>query len=361
MSMSHISLLPGDPAPSFNARSDLNPNYNFDIAAGRNIVMTFLSGKAPCKKAAERLATAPLFNDLFACLFLVSTHKAHEKPGMLPLRIPGVRAFFDDEKEICKLFGIDRFTDFPVSFIISQRLQILAIVTGRPDTHETHVLKILEKLPSANRLPLMLSHAPVLIIPRIFEPDFCKELIEGYHNYGGEMSGFMRDVNGKTVLMHDLNHKVRRDWLIDDSHVELRDRIQSRFNRRVIPEIKKAFQFDATRMERYLVSCYKAEEGGHFRPHRDNTTKGTAHRCFAISLNLNTEEYEGGDLRFPEFGDQKYRPPSGGCCVFSCSLLHEATPVTKGERFAFLPFLYDEAARKKRDENLQFLALEENK
>ena len=35
-------------------------------------------------------------------------------------------------------------------------------------------------------------------------------------------------------------------------------------------------------------------------------------------------------------------PPTGGAVVFSCSLLHEATPVTSGKRYAFLPFLYDE-------------------
>ena len=29
--------------------------------------------------------------------------------------------------------------------------------------------------------------------------------------------------------------------------------------------------------------------------------------------------------------------------VFSCALLHEATRVTAGRRYAFLPFFYDEA------------------
>jgi hypothetical protein len=29
--------------------------------------------------------------------------------------------------------------------------------------------------------------------------------------------------------------------------------------------------------------------------------------------------------------------------VFSCSLLHEATRVTAGRRYAFLPFFYDQA------------------
>jgi len=41
--------------------------------------------------------------------------------------------------------------------------------------------------------------------------------------------------------------------------------------------------------------------------------------------------------------------------VFSSSLLHEATPVTKGQRNMFLTFLYDEAGRLIREQNLQFL------
>ena len=106
------------------------------------------------------------------------------------------------------------------------------------------------------------------------------------------------------------------------------------------------------------MACYPAGAGW-FRPHRDNTTKGTAHRKFAVTINLNAEDYEGGELRFPEFGDRRYRPPTGGAVVFSCSLLHEALPVTRGERYAFLPFLYDEASARLRDENLKFVDLPE--
>ncbi len=95
--------------------------------------------------------------------------------------------------------------------------------------------------------------------------------------------------------------------------------------------------------------------GGHFRAHRNTTTKGMAHRRFAVSLFLNSGEYEGGFLRFPEFGSGLYTAPPGGAVVFSCSLLHEATPVTQGQRYMFLPFLYDEAARRIRQGNLHFL------
>jgi hypothetical protein len=29
--------------------------------------------------------------------------------------------------------------------------------------------------------------------------------------------------------------------------------------------------------------------------------------------------------------------------VFSCALMHEAMPVSRGRRYAFLPFLFDES------------------
>ena len=100
------------------------------------------------------------------------------------------------------------------------------------------------------------------------------------------------------------------------------------------------------------MARYAAEDGGFFSAHRDDVTPATAHRKFAVPLNLNAEDYDGGDLRFPEFGPRTYRPPTGGARVVCCSLLHEATPVTKGERFVFVPFLYDEEGARIRQRNL---------
>jgi predicted 2-oxoglutarate/Fe(II)-dependent dioxygenase YbiX len=113
-------------------------------------------------------------------------------------------------------------------------------------------------------------------------------------------------------------------------------------------------QFQVTRMERYIVSCYAAEDGGHFRAHRDNTTKGTAHRRFAVSINLNGD-FDGGEVSFPEYGPRSFKAPPGGAVVFSCSLLHAVSQVTRGRRYAFLPFLYDDAAARIREENNRFL------
>ena len=61
-------------------------------------------------------------------------------------------------------------------------------------------------------------------------------------------------------------------------------------------------------------------------------------------------------LRFPEYGNALYSAPLGGAVVFSCSLLHEATTVTKGRRYMFVPFLHDEAAQRVREANAKYLA-----
>ena len=118
----------------------------------------------------------------------------------------------------------------------------------------------------------------------------------------------MREVDGKTVMLQDHTHKRRKDYIIEDP--ELIRQTQARVLRRICPEVLKVYSFKATRMERYIISCYSAEDGGHFRAHRDNTTKGTAHRRFAVSINLNSE-FDGGEVSFPEYGSRSFKPPTG--------------------------------------------------
>ncbi len=137
----------------------------------------------------------------------------------------------------------------------------------------------------------------------------------------------MRDEGGRTVLVSSTSHKQRRDHEIADT--ALLQRLRQRIEWRLVPEIHKAMQVKATRIERYIVARYD-HTGGYFRPHRDNNQLGTSHRQFAVTINLNAEDYEGGDLAFPEFGALTYRPASGDGVVFSCSLLHEALPVHQG-------------------------------
>ena len=119
----------------------------------------------------------------------------------------------------------------------------------------------------------------------------------------------------------------------------------------MVPEILHAFQFRASRLERMILACYDAAENGRFGAHRDNTIAQTAHRRFAVSINLNAD-FEGGEVAFPEYGTAGFKPPAGGALVFSCSMLHVVTPVRRGRRYALLPFVYDEPAAELRRANL---------
>ena len=68
---------------------------------------------------------------------------------------------------------------------------------------------------------------------------------------------------------------------------------------------------------------YSAEGKHFFGAHRDNGAPTTADRAFAVSLNLN-DDFEGGELVFPEYAGVKVSPPAGAAAVFSCSVLHQA-------------------------------------
>jgi peroxiredoxin/predicted 2-oxoglutarate/Fe(II)-dependent dioxygenase YbiX len=350
----------GEPVPWFVARSQVNPAFNFDTVAGRYIVLCFF-GSAGHPLAARILATfqqaGSIFDGTNSALFGVSIDPSDEASDRLGTLAPSAICFWDFDQAVCRAFGLKANNGIrPHTFLLDPRLRVIGrwAFDGEPETHVAQVLDALAAQPPIGTPVPAQVQAPILIAPRVFEPELCRTLIKYYDDRGGKDSGFMREEGGKTVGVYDYSHKRRKDQEIEDA--SLRTACMHRIHDRLIPEIHKAFQFRATRMERYIVACYEAETGGHFRAHRDNTTKGTAHRRFAVSLILNTGEFEGGLLRFPEFGPHLYSAPAGGAVVFSCSLLHEATPVTGGKRYVFLPFLYDDEAARIRQENERFLA-----
>ncbi|GGG47828.1 hypothetical protein GCM10010964_39010 [Caldovatus sediminis] len=366
-------LTPGDPAPWFTAACGANPHYVFSSVAGRYVVLCFLAsaGRPEARPALAAIAAhRALFDDRRIALFCVTLDPEDRRQGRLVQSLPGIRHFWDFDGAVSRLYGAlmpapppepDRIGDGagggaralsrPFWVVLDPTLRVLAV---RPLAEAEAVMRDLAALPPPERhAGVAAPWAPVLLVPRVFEPEFCRHLIGLYERHGGQPSGFMREVDGRTVAVHDPAHKRRADYVIEDEAA--RAAARARIVRRLLPEIEKAFQFRATRMERYIVACYDAAEQGHFAAHRDNTTRGTAHRRFAVTLNLNAEEYEGGELRFPEFGTRSYRAPTGGAVVFSCSLLHEALPVTKGRRYVFLPFLYDEAGARLREANSAYL------
>lgn len=364
MQKTFINLMRGDPAPRFAAATASNPRYILDTVAGRYVVLCFLvSGGTPGGAAALAAVAANRhrFDDELLCFFGVTVDPKDRDSGRAQQSLPGVRHFWDFDGSVSRLYGAvprDAGPDGQVSarqfwVVLDPTLRVLAVIPFKPGGAEhAELFACLDALPPPHLHAGLAVQAPVLVLPNVFEPDFCRSLIALHEADGGRDTGFMSDVAGKTVELTDPARKRRRDLIVADEEVILA--VQRRIRRRIVPELARLYFFEATRIERYLVGCYTAEEGGHFAAHRDNTTKGTAHRRFAVSINLN-DDFEGGEVSFPEYGPRGFKPPVGGAVVFSCSLMHSVSAVSRGRRYAFLPFLYDEAAARIRVANNQFL------
>ena len=189
--------------------------------------------------------------------------------------------------------------------------------------------------------------APVLVRPGLFDPVMCARLIARFEN-GDHRDGTVASMDPAGALYNKLDaDKKRRRDLVLDTDEPLQAEVARLLSERLVPEIAKAFHAETAFLDRVVIARYD-DTGGYFHRHRDNTSPHLAYRQFALSVNLNTGDYEGGALSFPEFNDVPYNPPAGAGIVFSASLLHEATPVLRGSRYVLLTFLHSAAAEARR-------------
>ena len=174
--------------------------------------------------------------------------------------------------------------------------------------------------------------APVLVLPRVFEPDFCTQVIRLWHKGDHKDSG----VSSRYGNVGVLELKRTEDYMVQEPMMQ--KAISDRLAWRIGPELIKVFAFDREfSFDAHVVLSYSAEGKHFFGAHRDNGAPTTADRAFAVSLNLN-DDFEGGELVFPEYAGVKVSPPAGAAAVFSCSVLHQALPVTRGRRFVLTTF-----------------------
>lgn len=359
-------LLPGDPFPTFRQRCQ-GIRFAPDAMAGRYLVFCLLGSAGRARGAAAIRAIEAdrdRFDDIRASLFFITTDPEDEAQGRLRDAMPGIRAMWDFDRSVSRLLGaLPR--QAPVGdaeeperalwVVVDPSLHVIETFPFTEDGADTEaVIECLDRQPHPSRFAGFEIPAPVLVLPNVFPADLCRHLIGLYDRQGGGESGVMRN----NVGVYDRSFKSRKDVTIEDE--ALKRHLQGLIARRVLPEIEKLFFMKITRMERYMVGCYAAEDGGHFRPHRDNSSEITAHRRFAISINLN-DDFDGGAVSFPEYNPRGIKAPPGWCVVFPCAALHAVSKVTRGRRYAFLPFVYDEAGAKIRQTYLQAQAQDQAK
>ncbi len=264
----------------------------------------------------------------------------------------------DPEGALHEAAGLDE-SGGAVTLLLDPVLRLERKVTGADGASQAEVALTHARARAEVLRPsiVVAAQAPILGVLNVLDPAHCRRLM-AFWEQGRKLDNITASSEDRSNRTKPKT-KIRTDVIIPEDLPESQELIAV-MGRRLLPEVVKGFGFRVSRMERFRVGCYDSTSGGHFAPHRDNTTQLTQHRRYALTLNLNTGEYEGGFLRFPEYGPQLYAPPAGGAIVFSCSLLHLASPVTSGRRFVLVGFFWGEEEHKIYERSHAGLTFEES-
>ena len=254
----------------------------------------------------------------------------------VPAETSGI-CFVDSQGSVLpKLLNNQRF----LAYVLDANLRVVRVFRDIPSIEV--VEEAFQAIPV--RAPQELTNqAPILLVDSVLSHERCGFLMQLWEEGGSVETGVEQSTpSGRRPVISE-RHKARRDHTVADP--KLIQLLTQLIGRRVLSEIERAFIYRPTRFEGFKIACYDSAESGFFHAHRDNLSPKTAHRRLAVSINLNTD-FEGGGLRFPEFGSDRYRSEAGSARIVSCAHLHEVLPVTKGKRFALLTFLYDETSKR---------------
>jgi peroxiredoxin len=321
-----------------------------DMVSGKPVLLLFCpsledealaTGLRAFAAARDRLAA------LQATIFVISrngveANAAARRKLKLPFAI-----LADAKAEIFKGYGVDPYPAAPMltSFVLDAGHRVARVLDRmEPAALCAEALAELGRLSARRPATQLKSHPPVLVLPRMLCPADCHFLAaiwsrkvpeygtDGFTNAGSKAE------TGDFKVVHDGLYGKAVEYIVQEEG--LQRFIDGRLRRRLLPEIRKCFQVTGLKREGYRIAGYEARAGGFLNPHRDNSIPANAHRRFTMTANLNAGAYEGGELRFREYGEELYAVERGTAVVWSASLLHEVLPVTKGRRVVLGVHMY---------------------
>lgn len=334
----------GDAAPYIRALDHAGKlvGTDADLLAGKPVVLLYcpsLEDQGIAAALASLRGLGAKLEAMAANCFVISrggaeTNAATRERLKLPFAI-----LADMTGDIFKAYGVDPYPAAPAVtlFILDAGHRVArALDRPTPEALPKLVLDELARLAAGRRTERLATHPPVLVLPRMLSLADCDFLaavwgrkVPEYATDGFTNAGTNRET-GDFKVVHDGIYGKVVEYIVQD--VALQRFIDGRMRRRLAPQIKKVFQTTGLKREGYRIAGYEARAGGFLNPHRDNSVPANAQRRFTMTVNLNAGAYEGGELRFREYGEQLYAVERGTAIVWSASLLHEVLPVARGRR-----------------------------
>lgn len=346
-------LEPGDFMPMFEGVLSSQKKVNLHAYAGKFTLLYYLP-------SADETFIAAFFKHMAArfaqekrpdawTVFIVDD--TPEKLDALQARhkIPYL-LWADPKREVALSMGLCRpgaAAVTPAGYVLSRSLKIIDRQLGGAgealfDATLAVCSREMEQDKKRNATPRIYRETvPTIIVPNVLSPEFCRRCVEAFKT-GDTYEG---TVGAAETKAYAPNTKVRTDYV---PRGELLADLDEKFSKSLFPEIEKVFGFSVMHREIYKFGLYTGDKKGFFKQHRDNFEAPLGYRRIAVTINIG-DDFEGGGVKFPEYNDDVYSPPLGAAIAFSCGTLHEALPVTGGERYIIVAFLHgvqDEAFRR---------------
>lgn len=303
-------LLPGDRVPEFILPDAETRLHNFyDLVRGRPAVLVLAANTARQEQWDEikGYADIALVLDSAGVDLFIVTNDGVESMAMVSKAIPAPAIWLADIKGVVNLAlrtGGKLDKSGLISLFLDSNQRVIAIKGAEPG-HAPWALGVLRGLSA--EAPLALGTvAPVLILPRVLDEEACRRLLSQ---------------EGLSITPVPIANPAEAEAL---SRLLLR---------RIGPEVDRVFSFDDFRFESLALRQEDAAAGSSaLDRRRDNSDPETTGRSFALILDLEAGAYEGGGLRFPEYGPHLYRPATGAALVHAGGVLRELLPIESGRR-----------------------------
>lgn len=193
-----MSLQPGDPAPWFVAPTPSNSRYEFHMVAGRYVLLAFLPSDPAIRDPMLQALKAhdPLFDGRNRALFGVLRDEA----SIARARDRGALRWVQDAGgEVSAQFGAVGPDGAQLGLYVLLDPTLRVMMTAPADRAEG-LFAALSALPAPEDHAGTPVSAPVLVVPRVFEPELCRTRYAFLPFLYDEAGAKVRAANADTIV-----------------------------------------------------------------------------------------------------------------------------------------------------------------